>query len=64
MGVCYEESEVSVEDVEGDSGLLEGCGMACFFDGECEEQGDWERRWRVGGDLCCKNPTLELVKRM
>lgn len=52
MGLCYEGSEVGVEDMEGDPGLLEGCGMACVFDGECEKKGHWEGGCRVDRDLC------------
>lgn len=26
--------------------------MACVFDGEQEEEGDWEGRWGASGDVC------------
>lgn len=52
MGFCYEGSKAGVEDMEGDPGLLEGCGMACVFDRKCEEEGHWERGRRADRDLC------------
>lgn len=51
MGLCYKGSKAGVKDMEGDSGLLEGCGMACVFDRECEEEGYWEGGCRVDRDL-------------